>query len=1044
METNRTDLRPFSERAPSVHRKMLSAGFLDADKAAALWADPAFAKIRPADDDLLATLAGCADSDLALLTLVRLAESPAAGRLAKVLAPQQDPASATAVQRLVFVLGASSALGDEVFRHPELFDELTMSDGVGLAMSAAEIRAELLTAVGADPEAAEPVASGNVADTTNALRRAYRKAILRIAADDLTVSDPVLAVEQVSAALADLAAAAVEAALAIARLDEPDYAKVRLAVIGMGKTGARELNYVSDVDVMYVAEPAEGVAEDEALAIATRLATTLQRVCAGPGAEPPLWQVDAALRPEGKQGHLVRTLPSFLSYYKKWAKTWEFQALLKARPIAGDAKLGAEFRAAVEPLIWQAVSRENFVDDSQAMRRRVEANVPAADAERQIKLGRGGLRDVEFTVQLLQLVHGRADESIRVPGTLAALAALAAAGYVARDDAEHFANCYRFLRTLEHRIQLFRLKRTHLLPTAEPELRRLARALGLRTSEALTEAWKVTRRDVRSLHERLFYRPLLPAFAKLSTADVSLSPQAAKARFEAIGYRDPNGAIRHVAALTEGTTRRAALQRQLLPVLLGWFAEGADADRGLLAFRQLSDELGGTHWYLKLLRDSGSAAHRLAQVLSTSRYLSDFLARSPQSVQWFDDDASLRPIDAARLAQEGDAVLSREHDVPTAAIALRALRRRELARTAAGELLGLIDRGEATVAMSEAADFALQGALRIATAAARMEFGLAENPTRLLIVAMGRLGGRELGYGSDADVLYVHDPLPGADPDLASRFALSVATRVRELLGSVGPEPPLSVDSDLRPEGRQGPVVRTLDSYREYYERWAEVWEAQALLRARPVAGDGVVADRFSKLGAGRLDGQDGGAKVAAPGSLAAQFIEIIDPLRYPADGLTPAQVREIRRIKARVEGERLPRGVDPLRHLKLGPGGIADVEWTAQMLQLQHAHEYPSLRVTSTIDALTAAADAGLLAPADAETLINAWVLASRLRSAVVLWTGRVSGSTGDVLPNHMHDLAGVARVLGDVGSGQELQERYLRATRLAREVVERVLYER
>jgi len=262
----------------------------------------------------------------------------------------------------------------------------------------------------------------------------------------------------------------------------------------------------------------------------------------------------------------------------------------------------------------------------------------------------------------------------------------------------------------------------------------------------------------------------------------------------------------------------------------------------------------------------------------------------------------------------------------------------------------------------------------------------------------------------------VHDPSVGADPTQAQEFALAVASRQRQLLGEVGPEPALEVDTDLRPEGRNGPLVRSFDSYREYYERWSSPWESQALLRARPVAGDMTLGDAFTDL---------------------------VAPLRYPVGGLDHAVVREVRRIKARVEAERLPRGVDPARHLKLGRGGVADVEWTAQLLQLQHAHEVPGLRTTATLEALSAAAAAGLLDAADAEALAAAWELASRRRDAIVLWTGRTGGAHADVLPHDRQTLAGIARVVGyPSGSGGELEEDYLRTARRARAVVERVFY--
>ncbi len=1006
-------------RASTLAGRLSRSGVSDVARAERLLVDPALAALLPdGPDELVGALADVADPDEALLTLTKLAgvvrgDDELAGLLAGALAepgPGRD--------RLTTVAGASTALGQTLVAHPENLRVL-LDETPGTGVDPGQVRAELLVAVGADPEAPMPLATLAGPAGVDAMRRAYRSRLLRIAATDLVAPDPLSRLPGVAAALADLAAAALEAGLALARADLPDAgAGVRLAVIGMGKGGGRELNYVSDVDVVYVVEPGDGASEADALAVGARLATGLARACSTPSGEPALWPVDAALRPEGKDGPLVRTLDSHRAYYERWARTWEFQALLKARPLAGDVDLGRAYVAMTQPLVWAAVGREHFVEDAQAMRRRVEGHVPLDEADRQIKLGVGGLRDVEFTVQLLQLVHGRADESIRSGSTLTALNALASGGYVGRDHAAQLSVCYRFLRVLEHRIQMWRMQRSHLMPTGEADLRRLARSVGMRAEgpEGLVERWRSVRRDVRHLHEELFYRPLLPATARLSEADVSLAPEAARARLAAIGYRDPAGALRHISALTDGLSRRAAIQRQLLPVMLGWFADGPDPDGGLLAFRRLSDELGTTHWYLKLLRDSGTAAERLARVLSTSRYVADALTRSPESVVWLDDDEELEPRSAERLVAEVDAVLTRAEVAGDAATTLRALRRRELARTATADVLGVTTGVRASQSLTEAADAVLAGALRVARWEARTERGRDEEPAQMLVVAMGRLGGREVGYSSDADVLFVYDPAPGVDPGEAHEYAMRSATQLRAMLGDVGPEPPLAVDADLRPEGRNGPLVRSLDSYAEYYGRWRSVWEAQALLRARPVAGDEALGERF---------------------------VTLIDPVRYPAGGLEPADVREVRRIKARVEAERLPRGLDPARHLKLGRGGISDVEWTAQLLQLLHAATVPGLRTTTTLGALLAATSAGLLAAEDATALTEAWELASRIRDANVLWTGRADGPHADVLPHDRAALAGVARVMGyPAGSSGEMEERYLRTARRARQVVERVFY--
>jgi glutamate-ammonia-ligase adenylyltransferase len=286
-------------------------------------------------------------------------------------------------------------------------------------------------------------------------------------------------------------------------------------------------------------------------------------------------------------------------------------------------------------------------------------------------------------------------------------------------------------------------------------------------------------------------------------------------------------------------------------------------------------------------------------------------------------------------------------------------------------------------------------------------------PTRFAVIAMGRFGGHECGYGSDADVLFVHDPLPGRPEKEASDAAHAVAAEVRRLLMLPSPDPALLVDADLRPEGRQGPLVRTLAAYRAYYRRWSAPWEAQALLRAEPVAGDADLGDRFSRM---------------------------IAEFRYPLDGISPAAVREIRRIKARMEAERIPRGADRALHVKLGPGGLSDVEWTVQLLQLQHAHALPALRTTRTGDAMAAAVRAGLLPAADVAALMASWELAARIRNAIVL----VRGRPADTLPNKHSELTAVARLLGypPGDAGQALEQDYRRAARRARSVMEPLFY--
>ena len=993
-------------RSGSLQGRLARLGFADAALAVRLLSDPGLVGLGT---DAVVDLSLAADPDLALASLSRMADTGAVA--ARELVAELDEDEETR-RRVLAVLGASVALGDHLVRHPEHWTVLRphgeeVPDFVAMEV----VRRELLRSVGADPDTDLPVASGSWVETLSALRVAYRRRLLAIAAADL--ADGAAFVE-VSSALADLADATLDAALAIARAEHPDAsALARIAVLALGKCGGRELNYISDVDVVYVVEPVEGVDETEALRAGTRLAQSLMRACHAPTPEGSIWEVDPNLRPEGKSGALVRTLASYDGYYRRWASTWEFQALLKARPAAGDAALGRAFVDLVTPFVWSAADRPNFVEDVQAMRRRVEQNVPAKDADRQLKLGAGGLRDVEFSVQLLQLVHGRSDVMLHSGTTMTALESLATWGYVGREDASNLAQSYAFLRTLEHRIQLHRLRRTHVVPEADDDLRRIARSMGMRVDPVaeLNEAWKRHRRDVRRLHEKLFYRPLLNAVARLDAGEARLTHEAARQRLEALGYNDPAGALRNLEALTSGVTRRAAIQRTLLPVMLGWFAGAPDPDAGLLAFRRMSDALGSTPWYLRLLRDESLAAQRLATVLASSRYASDLLMRAPEGVTMLADDDELEPRSREALDVEALAAARRYEDPEVAAAAVRALRRRELFRTAVAELLGTAQVDDAGVALSAIAGATISGALEIAERAVMAERGGAL-PTRFLVVAMGRFGGGELGFASDADVLFVHDPLPGADERDAHEAALAVAAELRRLLMIPTPDPVLEVDASLRPEGRNGPLVRTIASYASYYEKWSSTWEVQALLRAEPVAGDA---------------------------ELGRQFVALVDPLRYPEGGIGEGDIREIRRLKARMEAERLPRGADPGLHTKLGRGGLSDVEWVAQLLTLRHGYEVPALRTTRTLPALVGAVAAGLLDPEDAGHLADSWRMATRVRDAVMLVRGRAS----DMVPTDTHDLAAVSQVLGYApGESGALLEDYRRITRRARGVVERVFY--
>jgi glutamate-ammonia-ligase adenylyltransferase len=962
--------------------------------------------------ELMWSLSRSPDADLALRTLVRMFDVLGDG-WAELDAELRSDKKLRG--RLFGLIGSSIELADHLVSDASKWRLLATYRTV--LPTEDELREAFLSVVQATPETG-PNASKNLfrAAITGppaiiALRRAYRDQLMLLAAADLAAiveNEPVVPYQVVSRHLSDMADAALTAALsvAVAVTFPNDPCAVRFAVIAMGKCGAQELNYVSDVDVVFVCEPSN--------TLGSRLAGEMMRV-----GSSAFFEVDAALRPEGKQGELVRTLDSHIAYYQRWAKTWEFQALLKARAMTGDPDLGTAYTDAVNPLVWTASERDDFVPEVQAMRRRVEEMVPAELREREIKLGRGSLRDVEFAVQLLQLVHGRFDESLHRAGTVDALAALAEGGYVGRDDAANLTASYEFLRLIEHRLQLQKMQRTHTLPPPDDEeaLRWLARAAHMRP-DGINDSLGVLREEIkrnamriRRLHARLFYRPLLESVAGMDAESLHLSPGSATRQLSALGYSAPENALGHLSALVGMGARRGRIQSVLLPTLLEWLGETPDPDAGLLAYRRLSESMQDQPWFLRLIRDEGPVAYRLMKVLGSSAYLQNVLQNAPEVIRLFADGPNgPRLLDVDPVETYGAILASsaRYEDPVRAVGAARSLRRYELARVASADILGLLDVPEVCRALSSVWSAVINAALDAAVRASVAERG-EPAPANIAIIGMGRLGGNELGYGSDADVLFVCETVGDNEDSVAVKWANTIADRVRKLLGSPSQDPPLEVDTGLRPEGRNGPVVRTLSAYDSYYSQWAQPWEVQALLRAHQVAGD-----------------QD----------LGVRFLLMADTVRYPEGGVSEEAVREIRRIKARVDAERLPKGADPTTHTKLGRGGLADVEWTVQLIQLRHAHRIPALHNTSTLESLDAIGAAELMSPGDVDLLRQAWLTATKARNALVL----VKGKPTDQLPGPGKVLSAVAQVAGwpsnDAG---EFLDNYLRVTRRAKAVVER-----
>ncbi len=877
-------------------------------------------------------VAWSADPERVTAVLNRLAEVQPGAR------ERIDAGDALAAS-VIAVAAASSWLGRLLTTTPEALDVLSHLD---------------------DPVAIE-------AATPTELARARHLEHLRLAARDLTGRAPV---EATMAGVTAMATAVLIQALDLAGAGD-------LAVIGMGKAGGNELNYASDVDVVIVG-PTGSRLEQEAARRFLDVARAALRV-------------DVDLRPEGRDGPLVRSLAGYQSHWERWAEPWERQALLKARPLAGDAELGRAFVEAAAHQLWERPFDADALHQVRVLKARAEQAARTGRAGTwEIKRSPGGIRDVEFAAQLLQLVHGPVDPALRVRGTLPALASLAAGDYIGDDDGRWLAASYRFLRRVEHALQLDEDRQTHTLPPARDERARIARVLGLtdrpRTSavDELDQELQACRATVRAIHERVWFRPLLEAFTGVGPP---LAPDAAATRLTAFGFADAERTRQAITELTRGLTRSSRLMAQMLPLVLDWLSASPDPDRGLLGLRQLvaadSQLLAAT------FRDSPAAAQRICTLAGTSPALVRELSRSPDVLSALGRSDSLAALVGSNPGRRvSQAVALRTDGDGTPAVLRRAVRRETLT-VAAHDVLDDAPLGVVGPTLAVIAGAAVAAAVERANPA-----------VPLAVLTAGRLAGGELGYASDLDLLFVYD----GDGDRDGAEAQRAAEVIRHtLVGGSAAERIYDVDLDLRPGGRSAPLVRSRASVAAHLERWAEPWERLALSRLCPLAGDRDLAERV----------------------LAAIEPHVWRPL-------DEGDLRAIRRVKARMESERIPAGEDPAFHLKLGPGALADVELTVSLLLLRAGR-----REAGTATGLDRLRGDGLLGADEVSALRSAHEFCERTRNRWAL----ISGRGHDALPAG-HELTILARSLGT--TAPELRDRYRRLTRQARRVVERRFYER
>ncbi|MEP6759715.1 MAG: DUF294 nucleotidyltransferase-like domain-containing protein [Actinomycetota bacterium] len=784
------------------------------------------------------------------------------------------------------------------------------------------------------------------------LRRFRHRAMLRIAARDLAGAS----LDEVVHEITDVA----DACWAAAVLATPG--AERLAAVALGKWGGRELNYSSDVDLLFVHERSSP-SDNE---LAEGAAGALLHLLSDATADGVALRVDTALRPGGRAGVLSRSLEATLAYYERGSATWERQAMIKARAAAGDRSLGHAFVTGVMPVVYPEHLEPAAIDDVRRTKVRLEEYIRQRGKElTEVKRGRGGIRDVEFAVQLLQIVHGRRNAALRSPNTLAALQALAEEGYVAHTDAATLSEAYRFLRRLEHRLQIVRDLQTHDLP-ADPHARTtIARSLGLADAAMLQAEYDRTTELVRSIHERLFYRPLLEAFAGPAQPRPGADRVATQELLEGLGFAQPVRSYEVLARLVDPSTRLGKVLAHVLPVMTPAIALAADPDAALVRLERVAEAVGERPGPADALATDPGAARRLAHLVGASRFATDALVADPE-----------------RIRALADGVVHAD-DAPADMV-------RVVARYAAREL----SPAETGAAIADVAERVLREALDQASPS-----------LPLAVIGMGKLGAREPSFASDLDVVFVYEG-EGADEQ---RAAIEAAERIMRAVREAGWE----IDADLRPEGRNGPLARSIAGFLEYWERYAEPWEFQALLRARAIAGDPALGRRF--------------------GGVAADFA-------YPPEGITIDRVAEIRRMRERIERERVRPAEATKFHFKLGYGSLADVQFAVETLLLRHGGPTPDVRTTSTLHGIELLASHRLLEQSVARDLGEAFVFLNDVKCAMEV-DRRVHA---EAIPPGADDQTALARRLGyEEYPRQAFIDDYLRITRRCRRAMERVFSE-
>jgi [glutamine synthetase] adenylyltransferase / [glutamine synthetase]-adenylyl-L-tyrosine phosphorylase len=943
---------------------------------------------------------------------------------------------AAKIPGLFRLLGGSGFLSEVLIRQGKHWPQLFARQIAVEAKSAAEHETELTHS---------RKASQSMDEFCAALRRHKQREYLRIGTRDLM---PEVTMEETVRELTALAEASLEAAYQFCRAElEKDYGVLtlpesiqhnRFVVLGMGKVGGRELNFSSDIDLIFLYESDEGesaggakgklTAREFFTAIGKKIIQAMGQVTE----EGFAFRIDLRLRPLGADGPLVQSVGSAMLYYESWGQCWERAALIKARPVAGARDLGADFLKEVEPFIYRRYLDYTTVDELRHMKARIESELLSGDGkERNVKLGLGGIREIEFFTQALQLVNGGYEPTLRGPSTLPALAELARHDFISTKERDLLTDAYRFLRQVEHKVQIVQEAHAHSIPEGKEQEQALARRLGYRRKGARTERdqfWRDYRRhteNVRGMFDRLFYSAQKEIEQDAASAAGSVwndldRKDLITGELANAGFADPLMAYTNLLAVRDGeiyqppSPKRLKVMRRLGPALMREIIHSSAPDRALLNLSKFSQRIGGRTGFLTLLAENPETMRLLITLFAESQFLTDLFLNRPELIDTL-IRVDLTHIEKPRaeMLSELRAVIADHDDIEAQLNALRRFKTEEFIRIGLHDLGASLDLVQVLTQLSDLADACLEAALELTLAELHVRFGSVPDG-QFAVIGGGKLGGRELDYNSDLDLIFVYQ----ADAEARTRsglpahdFYVRVGQKLLTYLSAPTEEGiAYKIDMQLRPSGKAGPLVSALDAFREYHETGSQLWERQALIKTRHVAGAAQLGKAVEKITAAFAYGR----------------------------AIERAEVGEIHHLRMRMERE-LAREDDSRFNLKKGRGGLVDIEFLTQMLQLAHGYRHTSLRRRETLEALAALHDAKILKPPEYRLLSEGYLFLRRLDHRLRLERDQ----SIDAFEADPEKLASIAQALGygTTGTGKKVRvksgEKLLRDYQARREKI-------